>query len=403
MFIRAIRAVSRFLLFVACVIKTLMTTIEYLLAALQVQPGSPDGFVGLSAEVDQEELVITALALGLAPLLHYRLERAGRALPEARAQAKLAFARQAEVARQTALRAQLQEILERLPAPPIVLKGAYLAEKVYPAPGLRPMNDIDLLFRPEDLPAAAENLHALGYVSKEKSDQLGPGITKHIQTFKRPTAVRETATPNPYLSSAGDRMIEPHRSLEESWFGLRCDLTPGMWERSVEIDWAGQRARTLAPEDTLLHLAVHLMFHLIMGSPSFVQLADLAVFLEEREVDWPAFLSRARQRRASGYAYAALRLAAQTLNARTSPEVLSALAADSPVTIRAAAEQLSILEVMRRTQQPPLRTLAQRLRRGVADRAETARWAHSFEEWLRVWWTLVDVRRTDTWRMLIKF
>ncbi|MBF8284161.1 MAG: hypothetical protein HW378_3076, partial [Anaerolineales bacterium] len=40
----------------------------------------------------------------------------------------------------------------------------------------------------------------------------------------------------------------------------------------------------------------------------------------------------------------------------------------------------------------------QRLRRGLADRAETARWAHSFDEWLRVWWSLVDVRRTDTWR-----
>jgi hypothetical protein len=379
-----------------------MTTIEQLLAAIQTQPTSEDSFAGLSAgAVDQDDLVVTALALGLAPLLHYRLEQAGRALPEARAQAKLAFARQIEVARQTALRHQLQEILERLPAPPIVLKGAYLAEKIYPAPGLRPMNDIDLLFRPEDLPAAAATLHALGYVSKEKSDQLGPGITKHIHTFKRPSA--SAATPNPYLSSGGERMIEPHRSLEEAWFGLRCDLTPGMWERSVEIELAGARARTLAPEDTLLHLAVHLMFHLIMGSPSFVQLADLAVFLEEREVDWPAFLARARQLRASGYAYAALRLAAQTLNARLPPEVSLALAADAPLSIRAAAEQLSIVEVMRRTQQPPLRTLAQRLRRGVADRAETARWAHSFEEWLRVWWTLVDVGRTDTWRMLIKF
>jgi len=381
-----------------------MTSIEHLLTALQVQPGSPEGFAGLSTgEVDQDDLVITALALGLAPLLHYRLEQAGRALPEARAQAKLAFARQAEVARQNALRLQLQEILGRLPAPPIVLKGAYLAEKIYPAPGLRPMNDIDLLFRPEDLSSAAETLHALGYVSKEKSDQLGPGITKHIHTFKRPGASGEAATPNPYLSSGGERMIEPHRSLEEAWFGLRCDLTPGMWERSVEIELAGQRARTLAPEDTLLHLAVHLTFHLIMGSPSFVQLVDLSVFLAEREVDWPAFLSRARQLRASGYAYAALRLAAQMLNARVPLEVLQALAAASPFSVRAAAEQLSLSEMMRRTQQPPLRTVTQRLRRGVEDRAETARWAHSFEEWLRVWWTLVDVWRTDTWRMLIKF
>ena len=62
---------------------------------------------------------------------------------------------------------------------------------------------------------------------------------------------------------------------------------------------------------------------------------------------------------------------------------------------------LSLADMLRRTQKPPLRTLPQRLKRGVTDRAETARWAHSSREWLRIWWSLVDVRRTDTWRMLM--
>jgi len=66
--------------------------------------------------------------------------------------------------------------------------------------------------------------------------------------------------------------------------------------------------------------------------------------------------------------------------------------------VRAVSETLSLADMLRRTQTPPLRTIPQRLRRGLADRAETARWAHSFDEWLRVWWSLVDVRRTDTWR-----
>jgi hypothetical protein len=69
--------------------------------------------------------------------------------------------------------------------------------------------------------------------------------------------------------------------------------------------------------------------------------------------------------------------------------------------VRRAAESLSVADVLRRTQQAPLRRLSQRLRRGVADRAETARWAHSPAEWLRVWWTLVDVSRTDTWQMIV--
>jgi hypothetical protein len=331
-------------------------------------------------------------------LLHYRLEAWGAKLPEARAQAKLDFARQTEAARQAARRAQLAEILSRLPAPPIVLKGAYLAECVYPAPGLRPMNDIDLLFQPAGLPAAAEALHGLGYGSMDKSPELGPGITKHTSTFQKQASA--AATPNPYLSATGSRMVEPHRSLEESWFGLKCDLTPGMWARSRPVEIAGCPARALAPADALLHLCVHLAFHLIMGSPSFVQLADLAIFTEQVPVDWADFEVRAHSLRAAGYAYAAASLASRALAARFPPEVLARLRAASPSGVRAAAERLSVDDVLRRTQKPPLRTVSQRLRRGVADRAETARWAHSAGERLRVWWTLVDVRRTDTFQIL---
>lgn len=372
------------------------STLAYLIAALRADSASAGGLERLAhAQVDLDDLVVTALALGLAPLLHYRLEQAGRGLPAARAQAKLSFIRQAEVARQTGRQAQLAEVLARLPSPPIVLKGAYLAEQVYPAPGLRPMNDIDLLFRPDDLPAVAEVLHSLGYGTKEKSAEEGPGITKHTSTFKR---AGTAATPNPYLSADGSRMIEPHRSLEESWFGLRCDLTPGMWERSLTTTLAGQPARVLCPADALLHLCVHLTYHLIQRSPSFVQLADLAVFTAQVNVDWDDFVARARSLRASGYAYAAARLAVQALAAPIPGQVVRALAADSPGGVRAVAETLSLADVMRRTQAPPLRTVSQRLARGVSDRTETSRWAHSAFEWLRVWWTLVDVTKTDTWK-----
>src|SRR5258707_939548 len=127
------------------------TSIGLLLAALKVGAAGPAWLALLaSSTVDQDDLAVTALALGLAPMLHYRLEGWEARLPDARAQAKLDFARQVETSRQAARRAQLAETLGRLPVQPVVLKGAYLAECVYPALGLRPMNDIDFLFRPED-------------------------------------------------------------------------------------------------------------------------------------------------------------------------------------------------------------------------------------------------------------
>jgi hypothetical protein len=374
------------------------TTVDTILALLRSNRTAGDILATTPPAVDWDDVAVTSIALGLAPWLHYSLESSGRSLPDPRAQAKLAFMRQTETVRHTARTAQLAELLARLPAVPIVLKGAYLAECVYPAPGLRPMNDIDLLFRPEDLPLVSRALDELGYDSKGKSPEQGPGITKHTSTFQR--AGGPAATPNPYLSTGASHMVEPHRSLEESWFGLKCDLTPGMWARSQPVEIAGRPARALAPADNFLHLCVHLTYHLIMGSPSFVQLVDLAVFAERVAFDWDDFVRRAIERRAAGYALAAAGLAVRALDAPVPAAVLQALASRTPRSVRSAASSLTVSDMIRRTQRPPLRTVAQRLRRGVADRAETARWAHSVPEWLRVWWTLVDVRRTDTWQML---
>jgi len=375
-----------------------MKLVELLLFAIR-RGTAPDEWLrrAQTAGVDWDDLAVHALALGLAPLVQARLEAWGVVLAEPRAQAKLAFARQTEVARHEARTRQLAAVLDGLPVVPIVLKGAYLAEHVYPQPGLRPMNDIDLLFRPADLPVVEAALLQMGYGGRQRSPDQGPGITKHTSTFRKPESA---SAPNPYLASGSTHMIEPHRSLEESWFGLSCDLTPGMWERSVTAQSAGHAARALSPADNLLHLAVHLTFHLIMGSPSFVQLADIAMFLEHVPVDWDDFLARALERRAAGYACAALRLAHGALNAPIPPGVLARLAHASPPRARKAADQLTVTDMMRRTQRPPLRTIAQRLRRGIDDRAETARWAQSVSERARVWWTLVDFRRTDTWRLL---
>jgi hypothetical protein len=376
-----------------------MTTHDHLLGALRAD-AEPARWLqaATAARLDWDDLAVTALALGLAPLLHHQLERWGVVLPAPRAHAKLQFARQVEAERHAARRAQLAEVLPHLPAAPIVLKGAYLAEAVYPAPGLRPMNDIDLLFRPADLPAVAAALASLGYAGKEKSPDTGPGITKHTSTFQRGSAA---LTPNPYLSAAACHMIEPHRSLEEAWFGLRCDLTPGIWERSQAIEIAGQPARALSAVDNLIHLGVHLTYHVIMGAPTFVQLADLRVYVERVAVDWEALVARTRELGAAGYVYAALRLAREALAADVPNASLQALGQAAPPRVRAAAERLSPAVVLRRTQQPPLRRLRQRLWRGLADRAETASWAHTPAEWLRVWWTLVDFTRTDTWRLWV--
>lgn len=135
------------------------------------------------------------------------------------------------------------------------------------------MSDIDLLFQPADLPLAAAALASLGYLGKHKAADEGPGITKHTSTYKRPAPAADT--PNPYLSTSGDRHVDPHGSLEECWFSpLASRRASG---RAMAHTVNGQPAQALSANDLYLHLAVHLIYHLLMGKPSLVQLVDLLV------------------------------------------------------------------------------------------------------------------------------
>jgi hypothetical protein len=376
--------------------------IERALTALRYPPGRAPALAGLPPP-DADAVAVAALVLGLGPLLAWELARQGVTLP-ARAPALRRGGPAGAAARAAAIAAQLDELLAACAArgiTPLVLKGAHLAAAVYPEPGLRPMNDLDLLFRHDDLLAAEQALLALGYACKEKSPELGAGVVKHTKTFRRPG--EHGATPSPYLSTDAGRMVEPHVSLEEAWFGLRCDITPGVWERSHLAEWWGGRARVLAPEDLALHLGVHVSFHLIMGHPSLVQLADLRWTAERLgpALDWDALARRAAERRAGAFVYAAVGLAVRLLGAPVPEAACTALRAACPPALRARAESLALAHVLARTQRPPLTTLPQRIARGFADRAETARWAPSLAGKWAVWRTALAVWRTDTGRMLV--
>lgn len=365
----------------------------------------PDAWISELTRVrgDWDELVVTALVLGLGPLLHDRLtsEDSLRSIVPPLALAKLAVNRKAHAVRHAVIARQLSEVLVQARSrriPVIALKGVVLAERVYRDPALRPMNDIDLLVEPEHLSALERVLESLGYRGKRRDPTVGPGVVKHTSTFLRDGAAPRTK--NPYLSTAGECMIEPHQSLEERWFGLSVDITPGLFVRAVEVTLAGQPCLSLDPEDLLLHLVVHFSFNLIMGQPTMVQLADLPIVIERAPPDWSRFIDRAIERGAAAHAACALTLAKKLLGARVPEEVLSRLEQRTSRALRRRIPALDLEHVLRRTQQKPLNTLRDRLRRGFADRAEAARWAPGLRGRLRVWRTAVAFRRTDTWRRL---
>lgn len=350
-----------------------------------------------------DDLAVTAIVIGLAPLLHWHIERQQISVPPM-ALAKLAVTRQAHAKRNQAIAEQLAEILHacaRQQVPVIALKGAVLAPLAYPEPALRPMNDIDLLFKPADLSRAAGVLTSLGYRGKTKDAAQGPGVTKHLSTFRRQGG--DGATPNPYLSAAADRTVEPHGSLEESWFGLTVDITPGVWDRVVPLSLHGQPARRLSTADMVVHLAVHAVFHVIMGASVFVQLYDIGRVISgwRDDLNWAQVLALAHRAQAQPFVYAGLYWAGKIYQAEVPAGPLQRLKEDCPPALLAYIHSLDATALFRRTQSPPLNSLGQRLWRGLVDRREAARWAGSLGRKWRVWQTALAVHKTDTASLLL--
>jgi hypothetical protein len=376
-----------------------MTTIEVIVNYIGQQ--SPDE---VPDTLDWDEVVVTAIVLGLGPLLHEALAQVDTGISPL-AKAKLAVTRKAQAARNKGIAQQLQQLLAAFAGQSVealVLKGALLAPTVYPEAALRPMNDIDLLFHPDDLPRVERVLESLGYEGKHKAAGQGPGVTKHLSTYRR--RGEEGATPNPYLSAEGDRMVEPHASLEESWFGLKINITPGIWQRALPVTLHDQPAYRLSNEDQLLHLAVHAVFHFIMGALVFLQLYDICrvVKVWGLSIDWEKLLLLSEQAGAQVFLYAGLYWSQQLYQAAIPETTLTTLAKQCPAYLLDYIHAFDAARILRQTQQPPLTTLPQRLRRGLQDRGEAARWAGSPMAKWKVWQTALAFHKTDTAAMLKK-
>src|SRR5688572_3051809 len=112
-----------------------------------------------------DRMLATAEAEGLAPALAVWLRRHPGDVPPAIAE-RFAARLQQSIARHVVMSRDLVTVLRALEGegiPAIPLKGAFLAERVYPRPALRPMSDIDLLIRPEHRVRVDALVRGLGY------------------------------------------------------------------------------------------------------------------------------------------------------------------------------------------------------------------------------------------------
>lgn len=257
---------------------------------------------------------------GIAPLL----DRASAAWPDAdalhpRLRAYLASQRRLSGERVALLQRELAELLAALAAasvPAIPLKGSLLTSFYYPEPGLRPMNDVDVLVRPEHEPRALAALAELGYEIIVRS-------WKHVQIAK-PQAR------GPIVSYEGEhpenpRSLDLHTRLSEQFWGIRYRLDEEAWRGSASDELLGQPARIMRPAALLHHLAVHATADGIARRLRLLHLNDIAmVAASVGPAGWDEIVRGARERREERFVYASLALTARYYPA-VPADVLAAL------------------------------------------------------------------------------
>lgn len=165
--------------------------------------------------------------------------------------------------------------------PVLLMKGAALATRLYPAPSLRPMRDIDILVRREHVELAHHVLTGLGYTpaaERRPGAQLAFGTER---SYRRP----------------GHLPVELHWHLLNLTSYQQLAPAAWFWQQAEPVEIASAPAFVLRPTAQLLHLAAHLSLHHFDARGIWTH--DIALLLSAWQIE-PHLLQYAARRFALG-------------------------------------------------------------------------------------------------------
>lgn len=190
----------------------------------------------------------------------------------------------------------------------ILLKGVHLASTIHDEIGDRPMGDIDILVRRENVRSVDRRLRDLGFRSHEDNDDW----------FKR---FRHVVFTHPKTGIS----IEVHWIIDNEESLLNIDYD-GLWQRSQQHCVVEGTARVLCPEDLLIYLCIHTscVHFFDFGLRS---LFDLHVTLRRYRgtICWSEVERRTKEWRAANYVFLCLHLTEELLHSNIPAEFLNAL------------------------------------------------------------------------------
>lgn len=173
----------------------------------------------------------------------------------------------------------IQDALNQIGIKVIPLKGIILAETLYHNLSLRPMGDIDILVREDDLSIAEKKLQLLGYQKclENLPETYWRKYRHHFPLY------------NPYKNV----------SLEVHWAPApphpnKLNLKE-MWERSYIQIINQRKILTLSTEDTLLSLVLHICRKITsLQYLKFKNLCDInELIIQSQNLNWDYILNKA--------------------------------------------------------------------------------------------------------------
>ncbi len=165
----------------------------------------------------------------------------------------------------------VMRLLEEDGIPAIIFRGASLMGDVYPSFGMRGFRDVDILVKEEDMERVTSLLEGTGFASSKPytvlyRDGLYIDIHTDLMTHSRVKPLRLT---------------------------VKTDIH-ALFKRAIEKEIQGVRFFTLAPEDSIISLAVHAQMHSYDRLIGFLDISRSLAFYRDR-IDIKRLFHRARE------------------------------------------------------------------------------------------------------------
>jgi hypothetical protein len=269
-------------------------------AALSPGPPAVDAWRRLAASLDPERL--DQGSARLLPLVWSNLRRHGEIVGGLAARYRAAGEANRRLLDQLA---GLLPVLGGAGVPTVLLKGAALVLGAYPDPGLRPMSDLDVLVPVDRVRDAVRALGAQGWAPEAPLTAAALRLT-HSLPFRRP----------------GHAPLDLHWHVFEECCAPADDESLWAASRPAAVD--GVPTRVPAPEDQLLHVAVH--GEKWVHVPGIRWIADAVVLVRAGGVRWERLVAEAIRRRFVLRMRAQLEYLRSAFEAPIPPEALAQLA-----------------------------------------------------------------------------